>query len=169
MDNNLLTVFIAVAAVAIVVQMGILAALYVASRKTSAKVEAIAEELQQHGVPALKAARALLEENGPKVSEILDNGLNASRILKVQAVRLDSTVSDLMDRTRLHVIRADELVTRTMDRVEDTTNILHHSIISPVKQVAGVLQGITVGTGWLLGKLRPRQRRDGAPEDEMFI
>jgi hypothetical protein len=169
MDNNLVTIFIAVAAVAIVVQMGILLALYIGSRKTSARVEALADELQQHGIPALKAARTLLEENGPKVSEIMDNGVSASRILKMQAVRLDATVGDIMDRTRLQVIRADELVSRTIDRVEDTTNLLHHSVISPVRQAAGILQGITAGTGWLLGKIRPRQRHDGAPEDEMFI
>jgi hypothetical protein len=75
----------------------------------------------------------------------------------------------MVDRTRLQVIRADELVTRTMNRVEEATDLVHHSVVSPVRQVAGIIQGITAGTGWLFGRMRPRQRGVGGPEDEMFI
>jgi len=81
--------------------------------------------------------------------------------------RLDATVSDVMDRTRLQVIRADELVTRTMDRVEETTDIVHHTVISPVRQIAGLMQGITTGIGTLFGNRRRGQV--GVPNDEMFI
>jgi hypothetical protein len=80
---------------------------------------------------------------------------------------VDATVNDILDRTRLHVIRADELVTRTMDRVEETTDMVHHTVISPVRQVAGIVQGLTAGLATLLGR-RTRDRA-GVPQDEMFI
>ena len=88
--------------------------------------------------------------------------------LKLQIERLDATVSDVVDRTRLHVIRADELVTRTMDRVEETTDLVHHSVVSPVRQIAGLVQGLTAGLGALLGQRRSRRHAD-QPQDEMFI
>jgi hypothetical protein len=78
-----------------------------------------------------------------------------------------------VDRARLQVIRADELLTRTMDRVEQTSEMVHKTVISPVRQLAGVMQGITVGLEFLFGG---RVRRDGnrnerqaVPQDEMFI
>jgi len=50
---------------------------------------------------------------------------------------------------------------------------VHKTVISPVRQLAGVMQGITVGLEFLFGG---RVRRDGnrnerqaVPQDEMFI
>jgi hypothetical protein len=74
-----------------------------------------------------------------------------------------------VDRTRLHVIRTDELVTRTLDRVEETTDLVHHSVISPVRQIAGIVQGLTAGLGALLGKRTRERAGAGQPQDEMFI
>ena len=51
--------------------------------------------------------------------------------------RLDATVNDIVDRTRLQVIRADELVNRTMDRVEETTEMVHRTVVSPIRQLSG--------------------------------
>ncbi len=92
-------------------------------------------------------------------------------MLRNQVQRLDATVSDVVDRTRLQVIRADELVSRTLDRVEETTDLVHHTVITPVRQIAAVVQGVTAGAGMLIGRLRGMRRRNGeeGPEDEMFI
>jgi hypothetical protein len=59
----------------------------------------------------------------------------------------------------------------TIHREEETTDIVHHTVISPVRQIAGVLQRLTAGAGLLFGRIgRMRgRRRDGGPEDEMFI
>jgi len=87
-----------------------------------------------------------------------------------QVERLDATVNDIVDRTRLQVIRADELVNRTMDRVEQTTDMVHRTVVSPVRQLSGLLQGVSAGFEYFLGRKR-RQPRDGmgVPQDELFI
>ena len=64
--ETLITVFIIVAAVAIVLQMIIMAGMYASMRKTGERMERLAERVEEHGVPALAAARTLLVENGPK-------------------------------------------------------------------------------------------------------
>ena len=83
---------------------------------------------------------------------------------------MDATVNDIVDRTRLQVIRADELVNRTMDRVEETTEMVHRTVISPVRQLSGLMQGVSAGLEFFLGRKR-RQSRDGVgvPQDELFI
>lgn len=163
-----LTVFIALTVVALSIQAGILLAMYLALRKTSGRMEALAEEVHTKLLPAAETAHSMLVDFRPKLETTVENLSGASTIVRSQLERLDATVNDAIDRTRLQVIRADELVTRTLDRVEDTTEIVHHTVISPVRQLAGLIQGVSAGLGFLLGQ---RQRRDGAtvPQDEMFI
>jgi len=94
--------------------------------------------------------------------------------VRTQVERMDATVSDVVDRARLQVIRADELLSRTLDRVEETSDIVHNTVVSPVRQFAGLIQGVTAGIEFLLGN---RGRRNGGsrearrpvPQDEMFI
>ena len=161
------TVLLLEIGVALALQIGILLAILAAVKKSSARMQALADEVQRRALPTLDAAQSLLQTAKPKIEELVANAASSSAPIRSQLERLDATVNDVVDRTRLHVIRADELVTRTMDRVEETTDLVHHTVISPVRQIAGIVQGLTVGLGALLG----RRSRDhaGQPQDEMFI
>ena len=170
--ENWVAIFVIVAAVAIVIQMGLLMAIYISMKKTSDRVNAVAEAVEKRGVPLLETVSGMVTTNAPKINIILDNAMAASMTAKHQVDRLDTTVTDIVDRTRLQVIRVDELVTRTMDRVEETTDLVHHTVISPVKALAGVLSGVTATANLLFGGKRRRAQRgprNGGPEDEMFI
>ena len=171
--ENWVAIFVVVAAVAIVIQMGLLMAMYISMKKTSDRVNNIAAAVETRGLPLLETVNGLVTTNAPKISVILDNAMEASKTAKQQVDRLDTTVSDIVDRTRLQVIRVDELVTRTVDRVEETTDLVHHTVISPVKALAGVLSGVTTTANLLFGSGKRRRRaaspRNGGPEDEMFI
>ena len=90
-------------------------------------------------------------------------------MVRSQMERLDATVSDVIDRARLQIIRSDELLTRTIDRVEETTDMVHKTVVSPVKQLSGLMQGVTAGLDFLLGAKRRRRNGVGVPQDEMFI
>ncbi len=162
------TVLLFEVGILLALQVGILLAILVAVKKSAARMQALADEVQRRALPTLDMAQSLLETNKPKIEELIANAAESSATIKTQIQRLDATVSDVVDRTRLHVIRADELVTRTMDRVEETTEMVQHSVISPVRQIAAVVQGITAGFSALLGG---RRQRDGSaqPQDEMFI
>lgn len=172
MDN--LTWFIALTAVAILLQAFILAAMYVAIRKSSAHIEALATEVKGKVLPTVEQAEAMLTEFRPKLQVIADNLQQSTTILRDQVQRADATVKDAVDRGRLQIIRADELLTRTLDRVEQTTDMVHSTVVSPIRQLSGIMQGITVGLEFLFGG---RGRRNGGsredrrpvPQDEMFI
>ncbi|HEU5450575.1 MAG TPA: hypothetical protein VFU76_01240 [Terriglobales bacterium] len=164
------TVLLIEIGVAIVVQIGILVAILLAVKKTAAQVQSATSELQKRALPMLDQANGMLETTRPKVEQIVDDLAITTTTLKAELQRIDATVNDIVDRTRLQVIRADELVSRTMDRVEETTDIVHHTVISPVRQVAAIIQGITTGIGSLMGqRARPKSQPSTAPRDEMFI
>ncbi len=167
--NTFLVIFVIVTSVAVVLQMAILAALYASTKKTSAKVEALAEDVHKRAAPVLDAAHTLLVDNREKLDIIVDNVAVSTTTVRNQLQRLDTTVTDVVDRTRLQVIRTDELVSRTLDRVEETTDLVHHTVISPVRQIAGVISGITAVIDSLFNRRGRERERAAAPHDEMFI
>jgi len=170
MENaNLLIAFIAITAAAVVIQAGMLIGMYLTTRKTSARVEALAGEVRTKVLPTVEMAQSMLTELRPKIENIITNVSDTSNVVRAQVERVDATLSDVIDRTRLQVIRADEIVGRTLDRVEQTTDMVHNTVVSPVRQVSGLVQGLTAGLEFLFSGRR--RQRNGAPvaQDEMFI
>ena len=164
-----LTIFIAVTSAAVVLQALILVAMYLAMRKTAAKVEALTDEVRTKVLPTAELVQSTLTDLRPRIETIVTNVSDTSTRLRSQMERLDATVTDVIDRTRLQVIRADELVTRTIDQVEDATEVVHKTVVSPVRQLSGLVRGLTAAIEFLVGR---KQRPDGGvsvPQDEMFI
>jgi hypothetical protein len=200
--ENLLAVFVAVTAAAVVLQAGILVALYVAMTKTTAQLEGEVQELKAKTLPVLDNASLMLTELRPKAEQIaenliklhpqilaivdnlvelkpkmqtvLDNLADTTTTVRSEVHRVDSAVSDAVDRARLQVIRADEMLSRTFDRVEHTSELVTKTVVSPVRQVSGIVRGVTVGVEYLLGN-RARKNGDSrgnrrpVQQDEMFI
>jgi hypothetical protein len=172
--ENLLPVFIALTGFAVFLQAGVLLAMYLSMRKTSSRLEALADEVKTKALPALESAQAMLAEFRPKLLVIVENVDATTSAIRSQVQRVDATVNDVVDRARLQIIRGDEMLTRTLDRVEATSEIVHKTVVSPVRQVSGIIQGVTAGIEFLMGN---RNRKNGnsrdarrpVPQDEMFI
>ena len=170
MDDTLLKLFIAVTTLAVVVQAGILVGLYLAVRKSTARMEALATEVKSRVLPTVETAQNLMVELRPKIDVISNNLAESSDLVRNQLGRLDATVTDVLDRARLQVIRADELLNRTMDKVEETSEVVHKTVISPLRQVNGLMAAISTGVDVFLGQKRRHSRNGGSvPQDEMFI
>jgi hypothetical protein len=173
MSDNL-TLFIAVTAAAVVLQMLILLAMCVVMFKLSKKLRTVTGETQSRLLPILDNAKVMqqevksfLETSRPKIDVILDNLAHVTTTARTDMERVDTTLHDLLDRLRLQVIRTDEMVTRTLDRVEETSDRVQHSVMSPVRHVSGIVQAISVGVGTFFSS--QRRGRNGGPSDEMFI
>jgi hypothetical protein len=171
--ETLLTVFIVVTGIAVLLQAGILAGMYLAMRKSGQRMEALATEVKTKVMPTVEQVQSILTEVRPKLEIIADNMAESTTAMRAQVLRIDATVNDVVDRARLQVIRADELLSRTLDRVEQTSDMVQKTVISPVRQFSGLIQGITVGLEFLFGGGRKngsrREERRAVPQDEMFI
>jgi len=172
--ENLTPLFIALTGAAVLLQALLLAAIYLAMRKSSARMEGLAMEVKTKALPMLETAQAMLAELRPRLQVIAANLEETTTAVRSHVERMDATVSDVVDRARLQVIRTDDLLSRTLDRVEETSDMVHKTVVSPVRQFAGLIQGVTAGIEFLLGN---RGRRNGGsrdarrpvPQDEMFI
>ena len=173
MDDKL-TIFIAVTAAAVVLQMLILAGMFFTVRKLAAFGQQQAEELTSRVIPLLQETKklttdvqTLVETARPKLDVILDNVSVVSSSARDETKKLEATLNAFMDRARLHAIRADEMLTRTLDKVEDTSSKVQNSVMTPIRHLNGVLQGIGVGLEAFFQKQKPPQ--NGRHNDEMFI
>jgi methyl-accepting chemotaxis protein len=168
-----LTVFIALTAIAVLLQAGVLLAMYIAMRKSSERMEALAGEVKSKLLPAVEEGHQILTEMRPKLEVIVDNLQSSTTVIRSEVERVDATVNDVVDRARLQVIRADELLSRTLDRVEQTSDMVQRTVVSPVRQISGLMQGISAGLGFFFGRHRQnggrREERRPVPQDEMFI
>jgi hypothetical protein len=168
MSNGPLTAFVIVTAFAVVLQMLILAGMFFAVRKTSAKMESLAEDVKTKVLPTAELAHSMMAEMRPKIETLVDNVSVSTSMMRTQLERIDATLTDIVDRTRLQVIRADEFVTNTMDKLEETRDAVQRTVISPVRRLSGLMHGVTVGLETLFSRQKGRAAAN-LPRDEMFI
>jgi uncharacterized protein YoxC len=176
MDDNLLRIFIAVTSIAVLIQAGILVGLFLTVRKSTAKMEALAEEVKGKAMPLIQTVQASVIELSPKieeitakVAEISANVADSTTTVKNQINRVDATITDTLDRARLQVIRADELFSKAIDKVEQTTEAVQRTVTSPLRQVNGIVAAIYTGVEVFMGQKKRPRNGAGAPQDEMFI
>jgi len=172
MDEKL-TIFIAVTSGAVVLQMLILAGMFFTVRKLAGQVMGIADEFKTKALPLLDDTKhlqadvkKLLETSTPKVELVLDNAAAITTSAHGAIGRAETTLNDVLDRARLQIIRADELITSAMDHVEETSDKVTHAVSTPVRHASGIVQGISTGFGAFFGNKRARK---SGPSDEMFI
>jgi len=167
-----LKIFIYTASAAMIAQMFIVLSLAIALRRSRFRVEKLFAEVHSRAVPVLSSADTIINESRGKIDVVMNNLVAITGTLKTQMNRLDATVNDIVDRTRLQVIRADDLVTRTLDRVEETSELLENTVVSPVRRISGIMQGLSVGVSAFFGHNRSRRRRPGTrvtQDEELFI
>jgi methyl-accepting chemotaxis protein len=134
----------------------------------------LADEVKTRVLPTIDTAQATLAEIKPNIAAIVANVKETSASLREEIQRVDATVSDVVDRARLQIIRADEMLTRTFDRVEQTSDVVQKTVMSPFRQFSGVIQGVTAGVEYFFAGRgrkngRSSQGRRPVPQDEMFI
>lgn len=169
-----MSVFVALTGIAVLLQASVLLAMYIAMRKSTQQLEQLAGDVKTKVMPTVELAQEMITTLRPKVETIVENMADTTTTVRSEVKRMDATVNDVIDRARLQVIRADELMSRTLDRVEQTSDIVHKTVVSPVRQISGLVQGITVGLEFLFaGRNRRngggREERRPVPQDEMFI
>lgn len=166
--ETLLIVSIAVTGVAVVFQALMLGGMFFALRKTSAKVELLAEEVKTKVLPTAELAHSMMTELRPKIVNVVDNVSVSTSMMRTQLERVDATLTDIVDRTRLQVIRADEFVSGTMDKLEETREAVQRTVVSPVRQISGLMHGVTAGVEAFFSRKRG-ENAITVPQDEMFI
>lgn len=171
MNSTALTIFIAITAAAFLLQALILLGFYLMLREKTTKMELAFFDFQRRLTPLIENARDILADATPKLNQATSNLAEASATLRSQAGALGDAALEMAVRARNKVVQADDILTRTLERVEKTTGAVQNSVLSPVRQVNGILHGLSVGIGAFLNHKREvrSERQRGTNDEGMFI
>jgi len=162
-----------VVALAMVLQVSILIALYLQTRRTMQKVEKTVTDLNDRAGPILTRVQILLDDTQPKISTMVSDAAHIVYLARGQAQKVDRVFTDAADRLRGQLLHADRILTGTMEAVEDAGTQFRQSFWRPVQKASALVQGIKVGLDLLRSRRAPAPRRHGdetaEQEEELFI
>jgi len=166
-----LEIFSIVAAMALVVQVVILTALFFQLRRTTENMNRLVGELHSRVGPILTRVQILLDDTQPKISSMVNDASHIVYLARGQAQKIDRVFTDAADRLRGQLVHADRILAGTLEAVEDAGSKFKHSFWRPVQKASALVQGIKVGLD-LLRSRRGRSRGDEPreqQEEELFI
>ncbi|HXT23654.1 MAG TPA: DUF948 domain-containing protein [Candidatus Eisenbacteria bacterium] len=162
-----------VIALAMVLQVSILIALFLQTRRTMQKVEKTVTDLNERAGPILTRVQILLDDTQPKISTMVTDAAHIVYLARGQAQKVDRVFTDAADRLRGQLLHVDRILTGTMEAVEDAGTQFRHSFWRPVQKASALVQGIKVGLDLLRSRraAAPRRRDDetAEQEEELFI
>ena len=162
--------FIVIAAVAIVIQMAILLGMFFQVKTAVEQFTRIATDLQNRIDPILLRTNRILEDSEDRVASIIGDAAEITRIARGSAQKIDRVFTDAVERLRVQIIRADHILTGTLEVVEESGAKFKRTLWTPIQQASAILKGMKVAIDMLRGQQNRRPEPDAATADEeLFI
>jgi hypothetical protein len=153
-NTKLLMIFVGMVAVAMVAQAIALIVMAVGAAKARKKGLEIAEELRDKVMPVITGTHEIIRDSGPKVKVITENLVETSHVVRAKARDFDVTASELNLRTRAQVARMDGMVSAVLNTTSEVSDTLQRAIKVPVREFAGLMNGVKAGLDVLVGRVK---------------
>ncbi|HYR87561.1 MAG TPA: hypothetical protein VE422_25995 [Terriglobia bacterium] len=159
--EGLLTLFVALTALAVITQAGVLVGIYIMSKRLSEQIERFIRETREMIIP-MKSITENLKNASANLVEI---GLTA----REQFRRVEAMVTDTGEALHVQIDRFDRVSQNVVERINETAEIVQDSVVRPVREIAALAKGLTRGFETFLFR-RGRSTVDQARQDEeLFI
>jgi hypothetical protein len=158
--EGLLTLFVALTAIAIFTQAIVLVGIYFLSKRLSEQVDRFMKDTREMIVPI----RSVAENLRTASANLVEIGLSA----RDQFRRVEAMVTDTGEALNVQLERFDRVSQNVIDRINETADIVQDSVVRPAREVAAVAKGLSRGLGAFF--FRSRSTVDQARQDEeLFI
>ena len=167
-----LQAFIVIAAVAIVIQMAILLGMFFQVRTAIEQFTRIATDLQNRVDPILLRTNRILEDSEGRISSVMGDTAEITRLARGQAQKVDRVFTEGLERLRIQVIRADQILTGALEVVDEAGTKFRNTLWGPIRQASAVMKGIKVGLEMLRRQQNNKPERDAdsvSQDEELFI
>jgi hypothetical protein len=164
-----LIIFSGVAALAIVLQMLILFGIFQQVKNSSERMNTIATDLHAKLGPILSRLQAFVEDAQPRLSSAAADAAEIAHLARAQAERIDRVFAEAVDRLRMQVVRADQILTGALEEIENTGSQIKRTVLTPVQEASAFIKGIKAGLDFLRGSRRGASRSREHQDEELFI
>ncbi|PYV22042.1 MAG: hypothetical protein DMG24_17920 [Acidobacteria bacterium] len=103
------------------------------------------------------------------VHNVAANLAEITRILRERTGQFDSVAADLLDRTRLQIIRIDQMVTGMVEKAQSTAGVVEQNVMTPVHEVSALIAGVRKGLEFLFARRRSAAVSESTQDEQMFI
>jgi ABC-type transporter Mla subunit MlaD len=182
MDNQtllyIMTVFVVIAGVSMLLQVGMLFGLYRVAKATEQKLATLAPKLEalvprvEALLPQLAAllatSHAIIDQNKQQVAAIVSKSADILDATKRQLVKVEEVLNDASARAKVQLEHAELVIDDTMSRAHETVAMVHNGVTRPLREIQGLTAGLRTALAHLARGSRPTP--DAAThDDEMFI
>lgn len=167
--DTVLTIFIIIAAAALVLQGLAMFGLYKVVERMQGEVTNIRADVNQRINPLAESLTEIVAESRDPLRSITADLAEVARVVRERTGTVDEVLDDLLDRFRLQVIRVDETITSVLEKVDRTTTAVQRNIIQPVSEASAVLKGVQAGLDFFLSRRREARTSDVPQDEQMFI
>ena len=171
-DNQTIQlILIAVVVLAMVFQSIILIALFATMRKAAHDASEKIDRIQSSVVPLIDNARALMERLTPKIDKTSDDLTALAHSLRIQTDDLQTAANDIILRVRVQASRLDTMVTDLLDGVDRASNYMAGAVSKPIRQVSAIIASVKAAVESLRSaQPGPRSHPGNSPGDnDLFV
>jgi hypothetical protein len=165
--------FVMVTALAVVLQTIILATMFISLKRASDQMTRIASDLHGRINPIISRIDFLVGETQPRIVNMVTDASEVVHIARSQAQKVDRVLTEALDRMRIQLIHADQILTGALESIDDAGSSVRRTLLGPVQQATAVIRGIKTGLEVLRSFRRPTPERPAPPSDPsdegMFI
>jgi hypothetical protein len=164
-----LEAFIVIAAVAIVIQTVVLSTMAFQAKTALEKFNKIAGDMQAKIDPILTRTGRILDDSEDRIASIMGDAAEMTRVARSQAQKVDRVFTEAVERLRIQVIRADQILTGTLEVIEDAGSKFRRSVWGPIQQASALLKGLKAGLDTLRGQNHRPESEAARQDEELFI
>jgi len=168
MDPNALlyvmTAFVIIAAIALCIQAGMLAAMYRTTKAMQMQIQPLVpkvESLVETTKTTVEQSRKQIVDMTTRANEILDS-------TKRQLAMVEDVVSDASARAKVQLERVELVLDDTLNRAHETVATVHNGIMRPLREINGIAAGIKTALAYMARGNRPSPDQ-ATSDEEMFI
>lgn len=168
MDQNtliiVLTVFVAVAAIALLIQAVALVGVFLITREIRTKLFTLWPQIQE----IVGIAKRTTQGAEKHIDQIGTTSVSMLGVAKLQLAKVDDLLSDASTRAKVQMERAEMVLDDTMTRVQSTVSVVQRGVLRPIREVHGVVSGVRTAIQHF-GRSSRSTVDHATSDEEMFI
>ena len=160
-NTQLLTIFVAIAAIALLMLGTAFVVLAVVALKLQKKAVSVIDEVKAKAMPIIGTVNGIVQDIAPKVKSVSENVVEMSHVVRDKVQQFDATltginetITDVNQKTKSQVSKVDGMVNTALSRTSALADTIHNSIRMPVREVAGVVSGVRAGLDVLMNRAK---------------
>jgi hypothetical protein len=168
-NETIQLVFIAVTALAVLLQAIILLAIFLTIRKAASSFKEEVEDLRSAVLPLIYNTRELYTRLAPKFESAVGDLAEMTSGLRAQAERAESTATEIFERLRIQTSRIDGMLSGVLDAIDRAGGFVAEAVSRPVRQLAGLMASIKAILESLRNPAQEPHPTHAPGEKDMFV